>query len=308
MYLNLINQYVCTTVLYRFVVTYANSSSTDYSCKYKIPRCSIHRENSTYLQLSKIPHRRSSPRINVHVPAISRGSSFQRQQRRLCTSARRPAAWTNASRRRYLADRISTVVCRSKEGPAGPLDPVGKGTRSTEQREDDRAKNGPRFPIGQIVNNASPLVAREISRSARHYHVNIASTVVPEGERESTPFNRVDTPSIHYSMGANVIWRRSGGFVRERLSCDEIRRSPLVIQLARHCPMILDRPPIHRFNAVERHVWQTPPLCPPSSTLSIVVTIVVAGPPWWLVSSQIPRRRYTDDKWHAGRSISLSSS
>lgn len=173
MYLNLINQYVCTTVLYRFVVTYANSSSTDYSYNYLI-----------YLQLSKIPHRRSSPRINVHVPAISRGSSFQRQQRRLCTSARRPAAWTNASRRRYLADRISTVVCRSKEGPAGPLDPVGKGTRSTEQREDDRAKNGPRFPIGQIVNNASPLVAREISRSARHYHVNIVSTVVPEGERE----------------------------------------------------------------------------------------------------------------------------
>jgi len=27
------------------------------------------------------------------------------------------------------------------------------------------------------------------------------------------------------------------------------KRAPLVIQLARYCPMILDRPPIHRFNA-----------------------------------------------------------
>lgn len=29
------------------------------------------------------------------------------------------------------------------------------------------------------------------------------------------------------------------------------KEAPLVIQLARHCPMILDRPPIHRFNAIE---------------------------------------------------------
>lgn len=67
------------------------------------------------------------------------------------------------------------------------------------------------------------------------------------------------------------------------------KRAPLVIQLARYCPMILDRPPIHRFNAVEHvpgtvspHPPTAPPRCPP-------LVEVATG---------------YDDKWREGRSIS----
>lgn len=41
------------------------------------------------------------------------------------------------------------------------------------------------------------------------------------------------------------------GLSRAALIARADKRAPLVIQLARYCPMILDHPPIHRFNAVE---------------------------------------------------------
>jgi len=58
------------------------------------------------------------------------------------------------------------------------------------------------------------------------------------------------------------------------------KRAPLVIQLARYCPMILDRPPIHRFNAALARApscaspFAFPPSVPPRPRAAV--------PPRWL--------------------------
>lgn len=79
----------------------------------------------------------------------------------------------------------------------------------------------------------------------------------------------------------------------ERLSFLEIRRSPLVIQLARHCPMILDRPPIHRFNAIDATCDNPLPLSP--LVASIVGNHSHRGPPGSSLHSQIRRNTMTND-------------
>lgn len=52
------------------------------------------------------------------------------------------------------------------------------------------------------------------------------------------------------------VWGGGGSLIVPR---DKEDIPPLVIQLARHCPMILDRPPIHRFNAIDATCVTTPP-------------------------------------------------
>lgn len=53
------------------------------------------------------------------------------------------------------------------------------------------------------------------------------------------------------------------GLPRAALIARRDKSTPLVIQLARYCPMILDRPPIHRFNAGRaRAPGHVPPLAP----------------------------------------------
>lgn len=115
------------------------------------------------------------------------------------------------------------------------------------------------FSIPQIVNNTSPS-SREISRLGLALPCEYSR--IARGVSE--PVYEGTAPWIYYSMGANVIWRRSGRVSRaSRLSRAQIREPRLVIQLARYCPMILDRPPIHRFNAV-KHVPRTlAPAIPP---------------------------------------------
>lgn len=114
-----------------------------------------------------------------------------------------------------------------------------------------------RFSIPQIVNNTSPS-SRKISRLGLALPCEYSR--IARGVSE--PVYEGTAPWIYYSMGANVIWRRSGRVSRaSRLSRAQIREPRLVIQLARYCPMILDRPPIHRFNAV-KHVPRTVPSRP----------------------------------------------
>lgn len=88
------------------------------------------------------------------------------------------------------------------------------------------------------------------------------------------------------------------------LSFLEIRRPPLVIQLARHCPMISDRPPIHRFNAIEPRV--APPFRPFPSSLSEPPSEPPRDPPVSpvVLPNQIGRNTMTNDA--RGRSISSS--
>lgn len=83
-----------------------------------------------------------------------------------------------------------------------------------------------------------------------------------------------------------------------RLSFHEIRRPPLVIQLARHCPMILDRPPIHRFNAIHATCDNLSPLFSSIVVIEGTTAHPVDAYPW-------TDAEY-DDKWRAGRSISSS--
>lgn len=148
--------------------------------------------------------------------------------------------YTESSRRRSRAAWLyrSSWSRRSFTG--------GRWKRSFPGRN-QRFTYAGRFSIPQIVNNTSPS-SREISRLGLALPCEYSR--IPRGVSE--PVYEGTAPWIYYSMGANVIWRRSGRVSRaSALIAREDKRAPLVIQLARYCPMILDRPPIHRFNAVE---------------------------------------------------------